>query len=587
MKSRALTLVSATILAGGLLTGLLAESGAAGATGSPWAPGTIFVAVAGDRIQGDVGYVEAVAPNGSTSDVYFGEPYDVTTDAAGDVFVPDCNNGNVTEELAGGGSRVVISGLLCPDSVALDNSGNLLVGSFTTNEHLLSVPLGGGSPTALPVAGTPAGIAVDSQNDIYFTDGSIDPFVHVDVPGATTSESLPLGENVAPLALRLDSAGDLYYATTFGGDVDEQYSGSPSLTGTFGSVSYAKGTVVDSSGDVFISDGSSDVVKVAGGVQTTLLSGLDDPSGLAVWPPPVTPARVASTVTLSTTSPSSVSVTQSVDLTATVTSSGSPTGWVQFESNGGAVGSPVALSGGTASLTTTLPGGAQPGPDTDNVTAFYLGDGADAPAVSNTLPFTVSYLPVTVTLTTAKTTVHQDKPVLFTATVSGSDGVASGDIEFEVNGSSVADNSLDSSGTATATFSLPPGSSSVQAVFLPNASPPYQETDSNTLTMNAKPPFTTSVQANESQGSQSGNTWPITISVTVVGVSGQAAPSGTVKVKKFTCTALSPSGSDATSSCTANLAQGNYTVTIKYSGQKGLYAKSTDQLSFSVGNGGD
>jgi len=218
MKSRALTLVSATILAGGLLTGLLAESGAAGATGSPWAPGTIFVAVAGDRIQGDVGYVEAVAPNGSTSDVYFGEPYDVTTDAAGDVFVPDCNNGNVTEELAGGGSRVVISGLLCPDSVALDNSGNLLVGSFTTNEHLLSVPLGGGSPTALPVAGTPAGIAVDSQNDIYFTDGSIDPFVHVDVPGATTSESLPLGENVAPLALRLDSAGDLYYATTFGGD---------------------------------------------------------------------------------------------------------------------------------------------------------------------------------------------------------------------------------------------------------------------------------------------------------------------------------------------------------------------------------
>ena len=69
-------------------------------------------------------------------------------------------------------------------------------------------------------------------------------------------------------------------------------------------------------------------------------------------------------------SPSTAVTGQTVTFTATVTgSSGTPTGMVQFADGATAIGSPVALSGGTAQTSTALSAG------THTITASYSGDG--------------------------------------------------------------------------------------------------------------------------------------------------------------------------------------------------------------------
>jgi len=83
-------------------------------------------------------------------------------------------------------------------------------------------------------------------------------------------------------------------------------------------------------------------------------------------------------------SPTTVAPGASVTLTATVTGN-APTGTVQFQVNGAALGAPATLNGGIATLTTALPGSA----GTDLISATYGGDLYNAGSVSAT-PFVVS-----------------------------------------------------------------------------------------------------------------------------------------------------------------------------------------------------
>lgn len=103
----------------------------------------------------------------------------------------------------------------------------------------------------------------------------------------------------------------------------------------------------------------------------------------------VNPAPVSSTTTLSSNATSIISG-KSVNFTATVSPS-SATGTMQFLLNGTNFGSPVTLSGGKATLVTTLlPVG------TDNIAASYSGNSNLNPGISNSVTVTV----VTVVTTT-------------------------------------------------------------------------------------------------------------------------------------------------------------------------------------------
>ena len=115
------------------------------------------------------------------------------------------------------------------------------------------------------------------------------------------------------------------------------------------------------------------------------------PVGVTV---PVTwDARVASQTALTST-PNPSAVGQAVTLAATVTpapgATGAPTGTVQFRSDGTALGDPVPVSAGTATLSTAgLPAG------THTVDAVYNGDTGFTSSVSTPVTQTVNPLAVT------------------------------------------------------------------------------------------------------------------------------------------------------------------------------------------------
>jgi hypothetical protein len=103
----------------------------------------------------------------------------------------------------------------------------------------------------------------------------------------------------------------------------------------------------------------------------------------------ITPAPASSTTTL-TSNVTSIISGKSVNFTAIVFPS-SATGTMQFLINGTNFGSPITLSGGKATLVTTLlPTG------TDNMAASYSGDSNLSHSISNSVPVTVATTVTTV-----------------------------------------------------------------------------------------------------------------------------------------------------------------------------------------------
>lgn len=102
---------------------------------------------------------------------------------------------------------------------------------------------------------------------------------------------------------------------------------------------------------------------------------------------PVMFAAPANTITLSTSS-ASIKVNKSVTFTAKVSGGSAPSGTVQFKANGVNIGSPVALSAGSASLATSQFSKA----GTYAITAVYSGDTVNLSNTSAALTETVSPL---------------------------------------------------------------------------------------------------------------------------------------------------------------------------------------------------
>jgi hypothetical protein len=165
----------------------------------------------------------------------------------------------------------------------------------------------------------------------------------------------------------------------------------------------------------------------------------------------------------------------SVRLTATVTPTAA-TGTVQFENGTTPIGSPVTVSGGTASTTTTsLPVG--------NLTlhaVFTAASGNGYAGSTGTTPFVVD--PVTATTTTVSATPASPQKlgtsVTLTATVSPA--AAPGTVQFVVGSTDLGSPVTVTGGTASTTSTLPPGQSTVTAVFTPSAGSGYAASSGST-----------------------------------------------------------------------------------------------------------
>lgn len=160
-------------------------------------------------------------------------------------------------------------------------------------------------------------------------------------------------------------------------------------------------------------------------------------------------------------SPNPVAFGQASTLTATVTPSNA-TGTVQFSVDGSNFGSPVAVSGGAASIesSTSLAVGSY------SVAATYSGDTADLGS-SGTLPggLTVSQASTTVAVSSSQNPSPQGASLSFTAAVTPSS--ATGTIQFTIDSANFGSPVTLASGSATSASlaSLAPGTHSVGAIY--------------------------------------------------------------------------------------------------------------------------
>ena len=203
---------------------------------------------------------------------------------------------------------------------------------------------------------------------------------------------------------------------------------------------------------------------------------------------------VTQTTTKLTTSTTSATPGQSVTLTATVSSSsGTPTGSVNFFSGSTLLGNSALNSSGVATLAvTTLPVGA------DSVMASYAAAGNFVASSSAAVIITVTGFSTTTTLTASPTSVNQGSNVTLTATVTSSNGTTpSGSVEFLNGASSIGTATLNSNGVATLnTTALPAGTDSITAQFAASGDFGASTSSAVTVTVAATgPPPTPTVTA--------------------------------------------------------------------------------------------
>jgi hypothetical protein len=569
----------------------------AGAAG-PYTPGTMFVA---DQ---DCACVWQIAPGGSEQTVWQGineSPQDVVTDAAGDVFwtQDEPGIGEVVEYTAAGSLVTWTTSLRYPWGVAVNSAGtDVYVGAVggpgagqANGLYELTSP--GATPTEITgTYGEFTSLAVDGNGDLYGASGG-DSLVEipagsstgavVDVPGGSSP-----GEYSEVNGVNLDAADNLYTSDAYGDNAVELPAGSATSSPLATGLNYTEGIAVDTNGNVFVGQpetvtGYGKIFEISSGSQALYSQGeLAYTGGIAVYPPPVPAVRSTTSTTLTTTSPSTVTTLTKVTLKAKVT--GASSGTVQFDMNNSPLGTPVAVSAGTAKLTTTLRQGA------DNVTATFLGSSSGALSTSPTaLTFTADGIASHTTLTSTATTWPGDEDATVTVTVTGSKTgpTPTGSVTLAIKGVEVASGEL-SDGSATVSFPLSPGTSRITASY--QGDDVYSTSNSKTLTLKTEPPYTPTLSTKVKYGTkQSNGSEPATITVTVSGARGLPAPSGFVTASSgFSCTALSEgSGVNSTSSCSGSVPKNDSEdVSINYSGDSTFNPASTD-VYLSNGGGGD
>ena len=217
-------------------------------------------------------------------------PLMLAVDGNSSVFIPDANNGQIVKVTSAGVSSLLVSGLTTPTAVAVDGAGNLHVTNNATDVTTIA-PNGTQSTVTVAGAANLEGIALDATGNQYVTDqntgtaykiasdGTQSTFasgftsangVAVDTAGnvyvsstsdGTISQITPAGVKTSvatglngPEGLAVDAAGDVYYAQSGTSTIGEVPSGGSPTTLQTNASGTPVGLAIDSSGDLFFSD---------------------------------------------------------------------------------------------------------------------------------------------------------------------------------------------------------------------------------------------------------------------------------------------------------------------------------------------
>jgi len=286
-------------------------------------------------------------------------------------------------------------------------------------------------------------------------------------------------------------------------------------------------------------------------------------------------------------SPSTFETGGNVTLTAQVsgTTSGTPAGKVTFMDGSLVVGSATLNGSGVASVTAStkgVPAGLY------YVTAVYNGSNLYAAQTSPAISVRVlaSKYPSSTGLTVSPTTVKTGAPVTLSAVVSDGDLLApTGSVTFysgtQVLGSTAV-NVADTASLTLPTTGVPLGTYPVTAVYSGNEALTGSTSNSVTVTVTSSytPTVALSVSPNPVTPPEQ-----ITLACTVTGVSGQAAPTGTVYFylgsTYLGADSLNGSGVASFATSTAGDPAGTYAVSATYLGDSN-YAKTSASASVTV-----
>lgn len=296
-------------------------------------------------------------------------------------------------------------------------------------------------------------------------------------------------------------------------------------------------------------------------------------------------APVVSTTTTLAASAVTVAQGASVTLIATVkqsTGTTTPTGAVSFYNGSVLLGS-APLAGSTASISTAaLPTG------TNSISASYSGGVAFNASSSTIVAITVNpaaptAVNTTTTLVASATSITQNSPITFVATVKPASGTTapSGTIRF-LNGSVVIGSGSLVSGVATFTTSaLSQGTSTISASYAGTSS--FNPSTSNALSVTVKPAVVaTSTRLVASSLSIKENS-PVTLTATVSAASASSTPTGTITFYNGTVSLGTAQLNSGTATLSASsLPIGVNAITAAYAGTSTFSASKSSAVSITV-----
>jgi hypothetical protein len=486
-------------------------------------------------------------------------------------------------------------------STSYDSADILVTGSTWSVDYtaLQTTTTLSASPTSPQAFGTSvtltATVTPGAAGTVQFSSGSTAIGSPQTVSGGTASlvtSALPVGTDSLKAVFKPSGTGYAGSTGTATFTVDPITTSttlgvSPSGPQPYGTSETLTATVTPSAaGTVQFENGGADLgspVAVSGGTATFPTSAL--PVGSNALSAVFTPTSggysgstgTATFVVTSTPTTTSLGVSPagpqpygtSVTLTATLNPTAA-TGSVQFKVNGSAVGSPVTVSSGVATYTsTTLPVG------TDALEADFTGSGGYANS-TGTGSYTVTGISTTTTVTASPAGPQPfGTPVTLTATLNPT--AATGTVQFKVNGSAVGSPVTVSSGVAATTSStLPVGSDALEADFVATGN--YGgSTGTGSYTVTALP-TTTTLTASPASPQPSGTAVSLTATVS-------PAATGTVQFENGSSNIGGPvtvSGGIATTS-TSTLPVGTDSLSAVFTPTSGTgYAGSTGTDSFTV-----
>jgi sugar lactone lactonase YvrE len=214
----------------------------------------IITTVAGNGINGFAG------DGGLATNATFRYPRGIALDASGDLFIADSSNrrirkvdtngfiwtvaGNGSFNTSGDGSQATNAGIMLPEAVAVDQTGNLFIADFF-NANIRKVGTNGviSSLTGIGLA-EPTALALDSAGNLFIADMNNNRVRKVATNGTIST--------VAGSGIVTNITGDGSAATS-------------------ASVGYPSGVAVDTNGNLYIADNNFNTIrKVTNGIISTV-----------------------------------------------------------------------------------------------------------------------------------------------------------------------------------------------------------------------------------------------------------------------------------------------------------------------------